>query len=237
MTENELKKHYKVEYYNKTILLYEKEPSKESYYKYKYLTQVALIRKGWYQIIELNYQPTNNINVFIEDINKLDKSREFISDSYNPSLTEHTRFLLPIYNFLYKNGFEHTDDTNVFINYNRNVYNQSNPIILKLYSLDEMYVKDVIKVGIINDTTKEYIYSEVEKDTKTVINTIKEYLLSLYMVESASNYINSYKVLNIEDTKDFNLDLYLNAKSDFNFNFRSNLIKDLESLIDNLKSI
>lgn len=236
MSETELKNHFKVEYYKGSILLYEKEPSEESFYKYKYLAQIVSSRKGWYKIVELPFEQTNNINVLLDDIKRLNLSREFISDAYIPSLPKHTKFIIPIWDFLFKNGFVQDKKDNVFINYNLNIYQQSNPIIIRLDNVDVFDGNDPVKVGIINNTTQEYIYSTVNKDTKVIIETIKEYLLSLYMVESASNYINSYKLLKLSNINS-NLNLDFNTKSSFNFDMKEKLIEDLQSIISNLKSI
>lgn len=230
MTIKNIKQYYSInKWIDNAYFLFDLDQSKAKRMNHKYLCSIK--KNGSKFTVE--GKEVKNIEELQKAVNDYVNSLEYNSEYYFPAYRKGTFEEFIIHDYLNDLGFKYNGD-DVYTSNNKNIYNISNPINIKLKGLDSL--KPLKTINICLNTGKySWVETSCKRNVKSIKNAIDSLLKPLYISNSKINLDNSVKLTNFSKIENMSLNQIKNYAK-FETDIKDKLILELEGMLENLKA-
>jgi hypothetical protein len=198
-----------------------------------YVGHVCKWKNGYFQVP--GYEPTNKIDVLLNQIDERKRSFKYLSEFYNPMLRKGYFEEAVIHHFMSEQGFDNNKSWGA-IHYSKkqsNVYGARGIISISITGLDSFEkIEDEVEITMMTDDWSWVNFGTIKRDADTIIEKLNGILKILY-ISNASQDLNLSKKLLSE-----NFDIIKKTVSGLTIaeeNIKQDVIKELEEVLHELK--
>lgn len=219
----------------KTIILHHLT-EKGVYNVFKYVCHITKAKTGWYNT--LGFEPTNNLEVLLNNIDTYYKSLKYNSEFYNPLFRNGYFEYMVVMDYMRNLGFKSKGEA-MFILDRKNVYNgRREDVVLHVNGLEYMGSdKELSKTVSLILYTDNYSWVEIKnipRNPDDIIRNIDGILKPLFLFDSAHDLKKS------EEFTAQNFDIVMKKVVNFTSvqeaSYKEELIKSLEKTLETLKA-